>query len=140
MSIEEYKATADRAMQSWNAGDLEGYLQMYDPNVVLHGYQGVEPGFQNVRGFYQAFWAAFPGSQLIFEDVFGVGDEVAIRFVVRAIHAGDFQGIAATGKRVSIPGITIVRFAGGKCVERWSQADFLGLLQQLGAIPTPGAD
>lgn len=34
-------------------------------------------------------------------------------------------------------GITILRFEGGKCVERWSQADFLGLMRQLGVIPTP---
>ena len=48
------------------------------------------------------------------------------------------NGIPATGKRVSIAGITILRFGGGKVVERWSQSDFLGLLQQLGALPGAG--
>jgi predicted ester cyclase len=46
------------------------------------------------------------------------------------------MGIPATGRRVSVNGITILRFADGRCVERWSQTDFLGMLQQLGALPT----
>jgi predicted ester cyclase len=45
------------------------------------------------------------------------------------------MGVAATGKRVSISGITILRFVEGQCVERWSEANFVGLLQQLGALP-----
>jgi predicted ester cyclase len=67
--------------------------------------------------------------------VFAAADKVACRFVVHATHQGPFQGIAPTGKRIIQPGITILRFSEGKCVERWSQADFMGLLSQLGALP-----
>lgn len=134
---EENKTALERAIERWNAGDLPGYLELYDPDAVLHGYQGVEPGFEGIRRFYEAFCVAFPGSRLTLEDVVAEGDEVATRFTLRSTHGGEFNGIPPTGKEVSIPGITILRFAGGKCVERWSQADFLGLLQQLGAIPAP---
>jgi predicted ester cyclase len=95
----------------------------------------VELGLASVRQFYEGFWLAFPDSQLVFEDVFAVADKVACRFVVHATHQGPFQGIAPTGKRTTQPGITILRFSEGKCVERWSQADFMGLLSQLGALP-----
>ena len=54
------------------------------------------------------------------------------------MHGGPFQGMPATGKPFTLPGITILRFADGGCCERWSQADFIGLLQQLGALPPPG--
>jgi predicted ester cyclase len=135
MATEQNLAMLERARQQWNAGNLDGYLQLYAPDVVLHGYSGVEPGLASVRQFYQAFWSAFPGAQLIFEDVFAAADKVACRFVVHATHQGPFQGIAPTGKQVVQPGITILRFAEGKCVERWSQADFMGLLSQLGALP-----
>src|SRR5262249_52792891 len=127
MSAEQNQAALARAQQRWNAGDLEGYLQIYAADVVLHGYIGVEPGLASVRQFYNGFWAAFPGAQLVFEDVFATADRVACRFVVQATHRGPFQGIPSTGKQISLPGITILRFAEGKCVERWSQADFLGL-------------
>jgi hypothetical protein len=38
---------------------------------------------------------------------------------------------------VTISGITIDRITSGQIVERWSQVDVLGLLQQPGAIPVP---
>ena len=61
------------------------------------------------------------------------GDEVAARYVVYGTHQGEFMGIAATGKQITRAGITILHFRNGKCVERWSQADTLGMLRQLGA-------
>jgi predicted ester cyclase len=45
------------------------------------------------------------------------------------------MGIPPTGKVVTATAILISRFAGGKCVEDWEEADMLGLFQQLGAIP-----
>ena len=47
-------------------------------------------------------------------------------------------GIPATGKPITITGISIDRFAGGQIVERWSQLDTVGLLRQLGALSVPG--
>jgi predicted ester cyclase len=55
----------------------------------------------------------------------------------RGTHQGEFMGIAPTGQPVSFNAIDVVRIAGGKIVERWSQADNLALLQQLGAVPPP---
>lgn len=136
MSINSGIAALQAARDQWNDGNLEGYLRLYREDVVTHGYAGVGPGLENLRGFYAAFWAAFPGSTLTFEDVFAAGDKVACRFVVAGQHQGPFQGLPASGKRFELPGITILKFAGGKCVERWSQADFLSLLQQLGALPS----
>lgn len=125
-----------RAAACWTAGDLDGYLGLYADDVVLHGYPGVGPGLPAVRGFYQAFTAAFPGSRLVLQDTFASGDRVACRFVVRGRHDGPFLGVDATGRAVEIPGITILRFRGERCVERWSQADFAGLMAQLSG-PTP---
>lgn len=138
MSVERNQEVLKRAGLQWNSGSLEGYLTLYDPDVVLHGYVGVEPGFEGVRRFYEGFWAAFPGSTLTFEDTFGSEDKVACRFRLQGTHGGAFQGLPATGRSFELGGITILRFRDGKCVERWSQADFLGLLIQLGAIPPPG--
>jgi predicted ester cyclase len=46
------------------------------------------------------------------------------------------MGIPATGKQVSIGGIAIDRFENGQSVEHWEVIDQLGLMQQLGVIPT----
>ena len=53
------------------------------------------------------------------------------------VQGGDFMGAPASGRPYSLDGITIMRFAGGQVVERWSTADFLGMMQ-IGAIPAPG--
>ena len=66
------------------------------------------------------------------------GDRVVARWTLRGTHRGEFMGIAATGKQVSMSGIEIDRFAGDKAVEHWEQADIMSLMQQLGAIPGPG--
>lgn len=123
-----------RARDHWNAGRYGNYLELYHDDAVLHGYAGVGPGLANIKTFYAGFWAAFGESKLIFEDVLDCGGKVVCRFAVSGKHTGPFQGMPPTQRAFSIPGITILRFEGSKCVERWSQADFLSLLQQLGAL------
>jgi hypothetical protein len=49
------------------------------------------------------------------------------------------MGVPATSKPYVLPGITIMRFGGGTVVERWSSADMLGVLVQIGAVPPPPA-
>jgi steroid delta-isomerase-like uncharacterized protein len=137
MSTKENEANLRRAIDAWNQGNLDAYLQLYHPDVVLHGYAGVEPGLDSVRQFYTGFFMAFPGSRLTIEDVVTEDDKVVCRFSLTATHQGNFMGIPPTGKEVGFAGITILQFKAGKCMERWSQADFLSLLQQLGAIPAP---
>ena len=51
-------------------------------------------------------------------------------------HTGAFQGIPPTGKELSLTSTDIYRIANGKIVEQWFEADFTGLMQQLGAVPT----
>jgi len=138
MAVQSNKAALQRAVDRWNAGDLDGYLQLYDPGCTLHSPLGDLPAIEAIDQFYRAFWAAFPGSRLQIEEAIGEGDEVACRFSVRGTQRGEFMGIPPTGKDVAMSGITILRFADEKCVERWNEADFLGLLQQLGVAPTSG--
>jgi steroid delta-isomerase-like uncharacterized protein len=134
MSAETNTAVLHRAVDAWNRGDYDAYLDLYAPDVV---YAGVGSGLESVSQFYRPFWSAFPGGQLMLDQEIAEGDKLAVRFHFDAEHRGELMGIPPTGKAVTLSGITILRFADGKCVERWSQSDFLGLLQQLGAIPAP---
>ena len=110
------------------------YFDLYADDAVLHGYSGVEPGIESIRNFYAAFWAAFPDASVTVDNLMGDGNNIACCFAIRGTHKGDYLGIPATGRSVSFTGITILRFADGCCVERWSQADSITLLQQLGAL------
>ena len=133
------RATAEAARQHFNAGAIEAYLTtLYAPDCIAHFLPpGMPQGHTGLRLFYSAFMAGFPDAQLHFDDILSDGDGLAVRFHIDARHAGEFNGIPATGKRITFTGITIMRFVDGKVVERWSESDMLGLLQQLGAIPQP---
>ncbi len=65
------------------------------------------------------------------------GDTATIRFTMGGRHVGEFMGVPATGTEIALNGITTLRFEGDRVVERHSQADMLGLLVQLGAVPAP---
>ena len=124
-----------RAIADWNKGDLDSYLLMYAPSVVIHGIPGVEAGIECAKKFYQGFHRSFPDTQILVEDLFTRADKLACRFTVSGTHKADFMGISATDKFIKFTGITILKFIAGKCTERWNQADFLGMLQQLETIP-----
>ncbi len=85
------------------------------------------------------FAAAFPDGQMTIEDLVAEGDRVVARTTFNGTHQGEMQGIPATGKAVSVSGITIFRLDNGKIAEGWLVNDNLGLMQQLGVIPATQA-
>ena len=66
------------------------------------------------------------------------GEKVATRHIFHGTHSGEFQGISPTGKKVQINAILITRIVDGQVKEDWLNADFMGLMQHLGVIPSPG--
>jgi predicted ester cyclase len=78
-----------------------------------------------------------PNPKLEILDIIEEGDEIACRFAMSGTHSGTFLNVPATGRSYVLPGITILKFANGRVVERWSNADLLGLMVQLGAVPAP---
>jgi predicted ester cyclase len=133
MTVEQRIRTA---LDYFNQGDLEGYLEtLYAPDAILHY---LPPGLESIAGtrlFYSMIMAAFPGVQIIVRDFVQEGDKAAVRFEMSGVQKGEFMGIPASGFSFSIQGITTLRFENGKCVERWSETDMLGLMTQIGAVP-----
>lgn len=127
------------AIELLNAGDLDGYIGMYDPSLVTHGYPPVfTPDLGGLRAFYEAVRASFPGQVATIEEMIGEGDLVACRVRVSATHGGEFMGIPPTGRPIDLRVMTFLRFDGDRCVERWQLMDELGMMQQIGAIPPMG--
>jgi predicted ester cyclase len=59
------------------------------------------------------------------------------RWIGSGTHLGELMGIAPTGNQVRVAGMTISRIEEGKIAEEWEIYDALGMMQQLGAIPSP---
>ena len=122
--------------EAFNKGDIDLLDELAAPDYVWHGPGGRETrGREALKEFWRMYLGAFPGMQLSIEDQVAEGDRVVTRFTMRGTHAGAIEGIAPTGKEVTVPGIVVHRFEGGQVVEEWESFDELAMMQQIGAIP-----
>ena len=128
MSTEDNKALVRRYLAALSGKDK--------PASMVNQYVADED--QLLKQHIADAEVGFPRYEMIMEDLVGEEDKVVVRFTMRATHQGAFMGIPATGKQVNVPGIIIYRLADGKIVEHWLQMDAVALLQQVGAMPTPG--
>ena len=95
-------------------------------------------GRQGLKDVVRMFESAFPDFHYEVEDVITEGEKVAVRDLFRGTHEGDCMGIPATGNRVTMEAIHIYRFSEGKLAEHWVARDDLGMMRQLGVVPSPG--
>jgi steroid delta-isomerase-like uncharacterized protein len=129
--------TMRRAYDAINAGDVDGFAGTIADDFVEHEVvPGIPPTKDGVRQFFQMYFAAFPDLKFDVEDMVQSGDTVWTRCRATGTHSGDFIGIPATGKKIDIELIDIVRFGDdGLGHEHWGVLDALKMMQQLGVVP-----
>ncbi|HYU05956.1 MAG TPA: ester cyclase [Thermoplasmata archaeon] len=139
MGVEENKATVQMFYDEvLNRGNLDVIDKMTAENYVDHtAPPGMSPGREGEKQWFALLRAAFPDGQTTIEDIIAEGDKVVVRATMTGTHQGDFMGIPATGKQVTISGIDVTRFHEGQSVEHWGQWDMAALMQQLGVAPPP---
>jgi len=138
MSKDRRKALIERAFAHYKPDTLDTYLELYHPEARLHFLPpGLPQGREGSRLRDLLLLTAFPDGTVVFEDWVIDGDLYAARFRFDGTHRGEFMGVPPTQQRVSVTGITIMRFEGDRVVERWSEMNYLGLLQALGVLPFP---
>ena len=135
---EQNKAVVRRAIEEvYNQGNLDVVEDLVSSDFVVHASSEDIHGPDGMKQFVASLREAFPDLHLTIDDQVAEGDRVVTRWTARGTHTGPFQGMPPSGKRGTMTGIDIDRFVGGKAIECWTNADYLGLLQQLGAIPAP---
>jgi steroid delta-isomerase-like uncharacterized protein len=113
--------------------------ELVDDDLVEHQEMpGMPPGKAGVRAFFDTFHAAFPDLHADIQGIVSEGDEVWVYAVMTGTHEGEFLGIPATGKQISVTMVDRVRVRDGKAVEHWGVSDDLGMMTQLGVIPEMG--
>lgn len=139
MSSEENKAFRRHFYEEvFNKRNVAAIDDFFAPNFVNHSASqlGLPAGdFEHVKQFLNMAMEAFPDLHYTVEELITEGDKIVSRLTISGTQQGAFMGIPTTGKRATISDIEIFRITGGKAVENWVQADFLGLVQQLGVIP-----
>ncbi len=98
------------------------------------------PGLAGLRGALPKTFAAFADFTAELQQVVVEGDKVATHWRLRGAHAGEFFGIAPTGKAVQYQNVSIARVEGGRIVQFNSEIGYLSVLLQIGFLPVPPAN
>ena len=123
----------------WNQQNLDAVDEMISATFVQHDSQsplGVR-GIAEYKQFVRHYLSAFPDCQFTVEDQIAEGSMVVTRWTVTGTHSGNLGNIPASGRRMSVTGISWSRVEDGKFVESWTSWDTLGMLQQLGVAEAP---
>ncbi len=140
MSAEQNKALVRRVFEgAWNGANLDVFDETNAPGYVLRNPSVPEEvrGIEGIKGFASMFLGAFPDLRFVIEEQIAEGDRVLTRWSSSATHQGELMGIAPTGNRTGVSGMTLSRVSGGKLAEDWNNWDALGLMRQLGVVPSP---
>lgn len=142
MSTQSIIANASRIPNElYNKGNLAILAELFTPGYVEHTPlpHGFPTGVEAVRLFVTLVRTAFPDFHYTIEDLFVGGDRLTMRVTASGTQRGDFMGIPATGHSATWQEIHIARLEGDRLAEHWVVVDQLGMLQQLGVIPTAEA-
>jgi hypothetical protein len=127
----------------WDEIINKGKLDMFNDSnftrdVVMHASPTDIVGIDSARAYYANYLTGFSNITFTIKDVFGQGDKLVKHWNFSGTHTGVFFGIPATGRKVSLDGVTLVRMSNGKIAEERDFFDNHDFLTQLGLIPPSG--
>ena len=132
-AAEENKAIFRRyAEEAGNQYNLEIVDEIFE-RYIAHQPDGstLERGPEDVKRFHGEFHSAFSDFHLSIDEQIAEGDKVVSHYTIRGTHQGAFRGMAPTGKKIELKGVTTFRFSPeGKVVETWDSYDQMSLMRQ----------
>jgi steroid delta-isomerase-like uncharacterized protein len=132
-SAEANAALVLESFEAVNAGDTKTLLGVVAPDIVMHFAEVPEPlrGRETWQQGFEMMKRAFPDLEAHVDDVVAAEDRVAVRVSFRGTHAGEFQGIPATGRTIHYVSHEFYRVDDGLIVEEWICSDMASLFRQL---------
>ena len=121
--------------EAWGAGRLETLEFLCDESVVTHDAFSGNSDLDGLEDMIRTFRTAFPDLTPTVLGMIAEGETVCTRWRMDGTHQNPILGVPASGRRVSVDGITVSKFRGGKVYESFVQWNALSLLQQLGVVP-----
>ena len=138
MSTEENKRISWRLQEDvFGQGKPEMVEELLAPDYVSHAPGDPELGREPeaIKDIVRAYHSAFPDITFTVEKQVAEGDMVVTRWMARGTHLGEFMGVAPSGRRIEVSGMSMDRILGGRIVENWNNWEALELMRQIGAIP-----
>ena len=125
---------------AWNAHDVAAFVKRLDAKTTWESDVFPAPfsGHEGARQFFKLYLTAFPDLHLDIEQILAAGDShVVVRWRSTGTHRGPLANVAATGRKASNHGCTVMEMKNGKIARAWVYFDNAHLLRQLGVLPTP---
>ena len=125
----------------WNRGDVDGVLAFYADGIVWTNValEEVYRGKAAVGEFLSRLFTALPDLEFVIEQTIVRGDHVAEQWTIRGTHLGTFMGVPSTGRRLEIPGVSMLVVRDGKFLRDDFYFDSAGMLRQAGLLPSLAA-
>jgi steroid delta-isomerase-like uncharacterized protein len=122
--------------KAYNQGNLAVGDELLAEDCVFYTPAPIQ-GIAGWKQFATAFLTAFPDDlQVTIDELFVAGDKVAARWTAQGTHKGPLRGIPPSGNQVTWVGMAFYSLSDGKIAEVWGLNDALGIMQQIGAIPS----
>jgi steroid delta-isomerase-like uncharacterized protein len=140
MSVEANKVIVRRTFEEiFNQGNLALVETWVAATFVNHAAPvHMLPGPESLKEHVVLLRIAFPDLHFMVEELIADEERVAARVTFGGTHRGVFRGFPPTDKSFVQSQMHMVRFVKGKVVEHWAVRDDLGLMQQLGIVPSSG--
>ena len=122
--------------QVWNRGDLASVYELTTDGFEY--FLGGQPGRDRAAlgRFVTMTREAFPDWRVEIDQLIADPKAAAVRWHGRVTHLGTFRGIAPTGRTIDVSGINVYTVEQGRISAEWEQTDSLGMLQQMGVLPS----
>lgn len=139
MNGEENKSIVRASWSAIAANDKDELREVLAPDLQVYNPAGSKPQNRDVHIQTLLQWnCAFSASRFEIEEQICEGNTVVTRGIMRAVHSkGTFLGVPPTEIQIAVPGITFARIRDGRIVERHVCSDRLGMMRQLGILPSP---
>ena len=124
----------------WNQRKLRVVDELLSASHALNDpiVSGAQVGPELYKRRVVELTTALPDLCFTLEDTIAEGEKVVTCWTISGTHQNEYMGIPATGKKISLEGITIHHLKNGKILDSYARWDVLGLMRQLGAIPAQG--
>jgi steroid delta-isomerase-like uncharacterized protein len=140
MSMESKPIVRRLYEEVWNKRKLEVISELISPSHALQApnVSGSSIGPEAYKRQVLVFLEAYPDLHWTIEDTIAEKDKMVVRWTFSGTHKGDYMGIPATNRKVSVDGITVHHIVGGKIMDSYGYFDVLGMIKQLGVAPAFG--
>ena len=134
--LDENKAVVRRFIDEvFVAGRAEAVDELVTDDFTPQTWGAMARGRDALKQAMERVARGLADVRMTVDDVIAEGDRVAVRLTSHARQVGEFMGMPPSDREYTIEEIHVFRVRDGRIAEHWHQADFLGMMRQLGATP-----